>query len=200
MSTTGSPIVRGSLVEARTAYDGWRRAIAVSDVEGTHRHGRKIHDFPVIWLVVLTDANLRALYAGRAPTRVPWPAEDVRMAPPGVLEDLPFWLLSFIGHPNHERDSVALTANMKIATIEGQTAHATSTSVNSNTEGTVEKVDVRLTFADGSPMPATGTEFTLNGHFDAQPATATDAGGDVAAADAAAGVAENVEQQPPGGQ
>lgn len=41
-------------------------AVARSDIEGTHRDGHKIHDFPIVWI------DLAGL--------VPWPAEFVRPA------------------------------------------------------------------------------------------------------------------------
>jgi hypothetical protein len=63
----GMNIAAGSAIEVRTVGDEWLPAIAMSGVEGTYRDGRKIHDFPVIW--VTTDPSDVA---------VPWPAEDVR--------------------------------------------------------------------------------------------------------------------------
>lgn len=44
-------------------------AVARSDVEGTHRDGRKIHSFPVVWVEIPgSDGDQRC---------VPWPAESV---------------------------------------------------------------------------------------------------------------------------
>lgn len=42
-------------------------AIALSGVEGTHRDGRKIHDFPIVWVRTVRGS------------RIPWPREDVRL-------------------------------------------------------------------------------------------------------------------------
>jgi hypothetical protein len=58
----------GDSVQVRTYDDQWLPARATSGVEGTHRDGRKVHDFPVVY--VTTD--------GSDGTAVPWPAEDVR--------------------------------------------------------------------------------------------------------------------------
>ena len=66
---TGMDVKAGSAVLVRTAGDEWLPAVAMSAVEGTHRNGRKIHDFPVVW--VTTDPSDVA---------VPWPVEDVRPA------------------------------------------------------------------------------------------------------------------------
>jgi hypothetical protein len=41
--------------------------MAISEVEPTHIDGRKIHDFPVIWV--------RLAVGGQ---RLPWPVESVR--------------------------------------------------------------------------------------------------------------------------
>lgn len=62
-------IKNGDPVEYRDAFDVWHRGTAVSDVEPTHRDGRKVHDFPVIW--VTGDGNFDPM---------PWPVEDVRHA------------------------------------------------------------------------------------------------------------------------
>jgi len=64
-------ITAGAHVEIRTAYDNVKQAVAVSGVEGTHLEGRKIHDFPVIWVTV----------DGGNGIPIPWPAEDVWLAP-----------------------------------------------------------------------------------------------------------------------
>lgn len=64
---------RGDLIEVRDAHDNWLPAAATSGVEGTHRDGRKVHDFPVVWVRVFgTD------------TPIPWPAEDVRASKEGA--------------------------------------------------------------------------------------------------------------------
>lgn len=68
-------VKRGDHVEYRDVNDKWHRGVAASAIEGTHENGRKIHDFPVVWVV------------GTALRRMPWPAEDVRPAPPGVPDD-----------------------------------------------------------------------------------------------------------------
>ncbi len=60
----------GDPTEIRTAFDVWRPATAHSDTEPTHRDGKKIHDFPVVWVKV----------PGRQEA-LPWPAEDVRPYP-----------------------------------------------------------------------------------------------------------------------
>lgn len=59
----------GDAVEFRDAFDVWHRGVAVSDAEPTHRDGRKIHDFVVIW--VTKDGKFDPM---------PWPVEDVRHA------------------------------------------------------------------------------------------------------------------------
>jgi hypothetical protein len=55
----------GTSVEVRTARGEWLAVPADSSVEGTHRDGRRIHNFPVVWVVV--DGH-----------RIPWPVTDVR--------------------------------------------------------------------------------------------------------------------------
>jgi hypothetical protein len=57
----------GDPVEVRTAFDVWQPAVARSGVEPTHRDGKKIHDFPVIWVALPGVAE-----------PMPWPATDVR--------------------------------------------------------------------------------------------------------------------------
>lgn len=68
---TTQRIMPGDAVEARDAFGEWKPGVAVSEVEGIwtyeNGHARKVHDFPVIW--VAFDSG-----------RVPWPAEDVRLA------------------------------------------------------------------------------------------------------------------------
>jgi hypothetical protein len=64
------PITYGDPIEVRTANGDWVPAVARSEVQGTHEHGRKVHDFPVIYVAL----------PGRAGP-VPWPAEDVRPYP-----------------------------------------------------------------------------------------------------------------------
>jgi hypothetical protein len=60
----------GTPVLIRTAFDEWRYAVAVSGIEPTHRDGRKIHNFPVIWVQMPHLAD-----------PLPWPAGDVREQP-----------------------------------------------------------------------------------------------------------------------
>lgn len=69
------PIKKNDHVEFRDAYDKWHRGVALTGIEPTHIDGRKVHDFPVIWVM---KADLK---------RMPWPADDVRHAPPGVPDD-----------------------------------------------------------------------------------------------------------------
>lgn len=72
------PIKKNDHVEFRDAFDVWHRGVAASGVEPTHMDGKKVHDFPVVWVVKFGKRGL---------VRVPWPAEDVRHAPPGVPDD-----------------------------------------------------------------------------------------------------------------
>jgi len=57
-------------VEVQTADGGWIAAEAVSEVEPTHVDGRKVHDFPVIWV----------RFEGGG--WMPWPVESVREVKP----------------------------------------------------------------------------------------------------------------------
>lgn len=62
-----SDIRPGNRVEVLTALGDWKPATALSRIEGTHdysksRGGRKIHDFPVVWIGF--DGN---------PRPTPWP-------------------------------------------------------------------------------------------------------------------------------
>lgn len=76
-SGTSPAIVRpGDVLLVRDVHGGWLPAISASDVEGTHRDGRKIHDFPVVWVDV-TGAD----------GPMPWPLEDVRAPQP--VEETP---------------------------------------------------------------------------------------------------------------
>lgn len=63
-----APLRKGDRVEFRDAFDTWHQGVATSDVEGTHRDGHKVHDFPLIF--VLKD--------GATHEPIPWPVEDVR--------------------------------------------------------------------------------------------------------------------------
>lgn len=59
----GRMISAGDRVRAVDAFGHWHPGIAETGVEGTHRGGgRKVHDFPVIWVVL--DGY---------PGQVPWP-------------------------------------------------------------------------------------------------------------------------------
>ncbi len=60
--------VRREPVRVRTAAGRWLDAVAVSGVQGTHRHGRRVHDFPVV-LVLVPGHPLDG--------PLPWPVEDV---------------------------------------------------------------------------------------------------------------------------
>lgn len=57
----------GDPIEVRDAHGAWNPAVARSTVEPTHRDGRKIHDFPVVWVALPGVAE-----------PMPWPAEAVR--------------------------------------------------------------------------------------------------------------------------
>lgn len=50
----------------RDVLDVWAPAVAASEVEGVWKDGKKIHDFPVVWV---------DLPGGR----MPWPIEAVRV-------------------------------------------------------------------------------------------------------------------------
>ena len=56
----------GDLIRVRDAADEWHTARAASSIEPTHRDGRKIHDFPVVWI------DLRG-------QGIPWPADAVEL-------------------------------------------------------------------------------------------------------------------------
>lgn len=66
-----------SNVRVRDAFGKWHDAVALSDVEGTHRDLRKIHDFPIVWVSI----------GGKE--RVPWPFEDVVYSSVGQGGDQP---------------------------------------------------------------------------------------------------------------
>jgi hypothetical protein len=57
----------GDPIEVRDVRGVWIAAVARSSVEPTHRDGRKIHDFAVVWVAMPGVAE-----------PVPWPATDVR--------------------------------------------------------------------------------------------------------------------------
>lgn len=53
-------------VQVQDAGGEWLPAEAISEVEPTHIDGRKVHDFPVVWV----------RFENGGP--IPWPAESVR--------------------------------------------------------------------------------------------------------------------------
>jgi hypothetical protein len=62
-------IEAGMAVECRVALTGeWIPGEATSGVEGAWKDGKKIHDFPVVWVWV---------HGVDGP--MPWPATDVRL-------------------------------------------------------------------------------------------------------------------------
>lgn len=64
-------IQAGDRVRVLDAHGQWHEATADSSVEGTRDGaGRKIHDFPVVWVIV--DGH---------PDRMPWPQEAVETDP-----------------------------------------------------------------------------------------------------------------------
>lgn len=66
----GHNVAPGDRVRIRDAYGEWHDAIADSSIEGTHHGGgRKVHDFPVIW--VKSRGNDGKMH------RMPWPIEYV---------------------------------------------------------------------------------------------------------------------------
>lgn len=65
-----APIKSGDLVRVQTADGTWLPAVAASGVEATHRHGKRIHDFPVIPVFIGCDGPM------------PWPAESVERRRP----------------------------------------------------------------------------------------------------------------------
>jgi len=65
-----APVDIGKAVRVRTADDEWLDAVAASRPEGTHRDGRKVHDFPVVWVRIMgVDQPM------------PWPLTDVEARP-----------------------------------------------------------------------------------------------------------------------
>ena len=55
----------GDAVVITDAYGREHLATALTGIEGTHRDGRKVHDFPVVWV-----------RTGRS-ERIPWPVESI---------------------------------------------------------------------------------------------------------------------------
>lgn len=64
---TSPPVSEGDSIVITDAFGVEHAAIALSGVEGTHRDGRKIHDFPIVWVRTVRGS------------RIPWPREDVRL-------------------------------------------------------------------------------------------------------------------------
>lgn len=65
----------GDRIIALNARGEWCKGFAVSGVEPTHVRApngtlARVHDFPVIWVRLRRDAD-----------PMPWPVEDVRLAP-----------------------------------------------------------------------------------------------------------------------
>ena len=73
-----SKIRPGVNLLVRDVRKKWLLAVATSGVEGTHKDGVRVHDFPVVWVSVVT------LGSGNTPRRlqepVPWPVKDIRLA------------------------------------------------------------------------------------------------------------------------
>jgi hypothetical protein len=66
MQVSDERITAGDAVRIQDADGEWWLATADSPIEPPHRDGRKIHDFPVIWV---------RHNGGR---RLPWPATHVQ--------------------------------------------------------------------------------------------------------------------------
>ena len=60
------PVDIGDAVRVRTADDEWLHAVTTSRPEGTHMDGRKVHDFPVVWVRLMGVDQ-----------QIPWPLTDV---------------------------------------------------------------------------------------------------------------------------
>lgn len=61
-----SAIDIGSALRVRDASGDWLDAVAVSVPEGEYVDGRKVHDFPVVWVRVMGVDQT-----------IPWPLTDV---------------------------------------------------------------------------------------------------------------------------
>jgi hypothetical protein len=70
---TKVPIKAGEQIRIQDANGDWFEATAVTGIEGTHRDGCKIHDFPVIWIEAIGNNG--------QPFRAPWPREYVQRRP-----------------------------------------------------------------------------------------------------------------------
>jgi hypothetical protein len=71
-----SAVIRaGDEVRCRNAYGHWLPGVAASDLEGTHRGGRRVHDFPV-YMVVFDHRSEDG--------PLPWPAEEVEPLEPSA--------------------------------------------------------------------------------------------------------------------
>jgi len=69
----GSPMTQphdiGESVRVRTASGEWLDAVTTSRPEGAHVGGRKVHDFPVVWVRVMgVDQPM------------PWPLADAEVS------------------------------------------------------------------------------------------------------------------------
>lgn len=66
-------IKTGDRVRIQDADGNWRDAVADSGIEGTHHGGgRKVHDFPIIWVVAIgRDGHAH---------RMPWPVDFIKPA------------------------------------------------------------------------------------------------------------------------
>jgi hypothetical protein len=71
---------KGDRVIITDAFGREHHAVALTPVEGTHRDGKKIHDFPVLWIT----------HTGTE--RVPWPIESVRHDTTSGVPDDFAWL------------------------------------------------------------------------------------------------------------
>ena len=61
-----APVDIGESVRVRTAEDEWLDAVTTTTPEGTHIDGRKVHDFPVVWVRLMGVDQ-----------QIPWPLTDV---------------------------------------------------------------------------------------------------------------------------
>lgn len=59
------------------AFGNLWRAVACSDIESTHRNGRKIHDFPVVMVRITGGLLRRFRWWSPSNETVAWPAEYV---------------------------------------------------------------------------------------------------------------------------
>lgn len=68
-------IKRDQAVTIVDAFGQEREARTLTGIEGVWEDGRKVHDFPVVW--VTTDGE----------NRLPWPLESVRPRPGGLTDE-----------------------------------------------------------------------------------------------------------------